>query len=53
MCFRENKAERYRNGLRKPTKSVENCQLTFPHPDPLQASQEEIMPALARLFCPN
>ncbi|MCK7597076.1 replication endonuclease [Microbulbifer sp. CAU 1566] len=53
MFFRENKAGRYRNGLRKAIKSVENCQLTFPHPDPLQASQEEIMPALPRVFCPD
>ena len=53
MFFRENKARRYRNGLQKAIKSVENCQLTFPHPNPLQASQEEIMPALARVFCPD
>ncbi|QKX18588.1 replication endonuclease [Microbulbifer sp. YPW1] len=51
--FLENKAGRYRNGLKKTIKAVENCQLTFPHPDPLQASHEEIMPALARVFCPD
>lgn len=48
-----NKRYGFTKALKQVIKELARCDLTFPHPEPLNASKEEITCALARVFDPH